>query len=192
MVLNFCLAPLFSVGILYIIKEIYKVSDFEVGIFSAILALSMVLTPILLSGFARRVDLGKLLIYSFFGSSLLIMIMGILSEKSFLNLFSNYKVPFILLLSLSFVIGILVTLVNISLGTLFDTLVPREIMGRTSSIMGLAITIAAPVGQVVLGIGIDAIDPMIPLIIFGFIMLIAVLYYKRVFMEKSENVLETA
>jgi hypothetical protein len=45
-------------------------------------------------------------------------------------------------------------------------------------------TIASPVGQVALGIGIDAMDPMVPLLIIGVIMLVAVIYYKKVFIEK--------
>jgi len=62
--------------------------------------------------------------------------------------------------------------------------VPKEIMGRTSSVMGLAMTIASPVGQVALGIGIDAMNPMVPLLIIGVVMLVAVIYYKKVFIEK--------
>ena len=184
MVLNFCLASLFSVGLIFIIKETYGGSDFQVGIFSTVLSFSMLITPIILSGFAKKVHIGKLLIYSFFTVSFLIMAIGLISGEGFTNQFSDYMIPFILLLGFSFIIGIFVTLANISLGTLFDSMVPKEIMGRTSSVMGLAMTIASPVGQVALGIGIDAMDPMVPLLIIGVIMLVAVIYYKKVFIEK--------
>ncbi len=184
MVLNFCLASLFSVGLIFIIKETYGGSDVQVGIFSTVLSFSMLITPIILSGFAKKVHIGKLLIYSFFTVSFLIMAIGLISGEGFTNQFSDYMIPFILLLGFSFIIGIFVTLANISLGTLFDSMVPKEIMGRTSSVMGLAMTIASPVGQVALGIGIDAMDPMVPLLIIGVIMLVAVIYYKKVFIEK--------
>ena len=184
MVLNFCLASLFSVGLIFIIKETYGGSDVQVGIFSTVLSFSMLITPIILSGFAKKVHIGKLLIYSFFTVSFLIMAIGLISGEGFTNQFSDYMIPFILLLGFSFIIGIFVTLANISLGTLFDSMVPKEIMGRTSSVMGLSMTIASPVGQVALGIGIDAMDPMVPLLIIGVIMLVAVIYYKKVFIEK--------
>ena len=50
--------------------------------------------------------------------------------------------------------------------------------------MGLAMTIASPVGQVALGAGIDAMDPMIPLLILGAVMLVAVVYYRKAFIGK--------
>lgn len=184
MVLNFCLASLFSVGLIFIIKETYGGSDVQVGIFSTVLSFSMLITPIILSGFAKKVHIGKLLIYSFFTVSFLIMAIGLISGEGFTSQFSDYMIPFILLLGISFIIGIFVTLANISLGTLFDSMVPKEIMGRTSSVMGLAMTIASPVGQVALGIGIDAMNPMVPLLIIGVIMLVAVIYYKKVFIER--------
>lgn len=192
MVLNFCLASLFSVGLIFIIKETYGGSDVQVGLFSTVLSFSMLVTPIALSGFAKKVHIGKLLIYSFFIVSFLIMAIGFISGDSFTNQFSDHMIPFILLLGFCFIIGIFVTLANISLGTLFDTMVPKEIMGRTSSVMGLAMTIAAPVGQVALGAGIDAMDPMIPVIILGVVMLMAVIYYKKVFIEKVVKTVEAA
>jgi hypothetical protein len=130
------------------------------------------------------VDIGKLLIYSFLFVSFLIMAIGVLSGEGFRSQFQDALIPFSLILVLSFIIGIFVTLANISLGTLFDTLVPKEIMGRTSSVMGLAMTIASPVGQVALGAGIDAMDPMIPLLILGAVMLVAVVYYRKAFIGK--------
>ena len=184
MVLNFCLASLFSVGLMFIIKETLGGSDLMVGIFSTVLSFSMLVTPIALSGFARKVDIGKLLIYSFLFVSFLIMAIGVLSGEGFRSQFQDALIPFSLILVLSFIIGIFVTLANISLGTLFDTLVPKEIMGRTSSVMGLAMTIASPVGQVALGAGIDAMDPMIPLLILGAVMLVAVVYYRKAFIGK--------
>jgi len=192
MVLNFCLVSLFSVGLVFIIKETYGGSDVQVGIFSTVLSFSMLITPIVLSGFAKKVHIGKLLIYSFFIVSFLIMAIGLISGEGFTNQFSDYMIPFILLLGISFIIGIFVTLANISLGTLFDSMVPKEIMGRTSSVMGLAMTIASPVGQVALGVGIDAMDPMIPLLIIGVVMLVAVIYYKKVFIEKVVKTDEAA
>jgi MFS family permease len=192
MVLNFCLVSLFSVGLIFIIKETYGGSDIQVGLFSTVLSFSMLITPILLSGFAKKVHIGKLLIYSFFIVSLLIMAIGLISGEGFTNQFSDYMIPFGLLLGISFIIGIFVTLANISLGTLFDSMVPKEIMGRTSSVMGLAMTIAAPVGQVALGAGIDAMDPMIPMMTIGVVMLLAVIYYKKVFIEKVVKTDEAA
>lgn len=185
MILNFCLGSLFSVGLIYIVKETLGGSDIQIGLFSSILSFSMLLTPMVFSGFARKVHMGKLLIYSFFIVSFLIMAIGLVSADAFTLQFSGNTVPFIAVLGLCFIIGIFVTLANISLGTLFDTIVPKEVMGRTASVMGLGMTIAAPVGQIVLGASLDVMKPLFPVVIIGVIMLLAVIYYRKTFLDQE-------
>ena len=182
MILNFSLGALFSVGLFYILREVLSASDVELGIFSSLLSLSMVLTPLLLAGFAKKVDLGKLLIYSFFAVSLVILSMGFIVSD---GLFGR-KMIFLLLMGLSFIIGVFVSMANISLGTLFDTLVPKQAMGRVGTVMGLMMTIIQPVGQVLMGIGMDTLKPQYPILVAGAIMAIGVLYYKKPFLAKVE------
>lgn len=185
MVLNLCLGALFSVGLIFIIKDTLGGSDLQIGIYSSSLSLSMVVTPILLSGFARKVHFGKLLIYSFLVVSFLIIAIGLVSSDVFTLRFSGNTVPFVTLLVLNFIIGVFVTLANISLGTMFDTIVPKELMGRAGTTMGLAMTIAQPIGQVVLGASLDVMKPLIPVIILGVIMLISVIYYRKTFLDQE-------
>ncbi len=185
MILNFCLGSLFSVGLIYIVKETLGGSDMQIGLFSSVLSFSMLLTPLLFSGFAKKVHIGKLLIYSFFIVSFLIMTIGVVSAEVFTLQFTGNTVPFMAILGLCFIIGIFVTLANISLGTLFDTIVPKEVMGRTASVMGLGMTIAAPVGQVVLGASLDVMKPLFPVVIIGVIMLLAVIYYRKTFLDQE-------
>ena len=45
-IINFSVAPLFSVGLIYIIKEVLKVNDFKFGMFQMSLSISMLLAPI--------------------------------------------------------------------------------------------------------------------------------------------------
>ena len=182
MILNLSLGALFSVGLFYILREVLSASDVELGMFSSLLSLSMVLTPLLLAGFAKKVDLGKLLIYSFFAVSLVILSMGFIVSD---GLFDRNMI-FLLLMGLSFIIGIFVSMANISLGTLFDTLVPKQAMGRVGTVMGLMMTIIQPVGQVLMGIGMDTLKPQYPILLAGAIMALGVLYYKKPFLAKEE------
>jgi len=113
------------------------------------------------------------------------MSIGLVSTDAFTLNFSGNTVPFMAILGLCFIIGIFVTLANISLGTLFDTIVPKEVMGRTSTVMGLGMTIAAPMGQIVLGASLDVMKPLIPVVIIGVIMLTAVIYYRKTFLDQE-------
>lgn len=123
-IINFSAAPLFSVGLIFILKEILKVSDFQFGIAQMTLSLSMVMAPVICGGIINKVEMGKLIHRSFFYVSLLILIMAIIPMGLYTNISNINLMVFILLLVLSFGIGAIVTLANISLGALFDQIVP--------------------------------------------------------------------
>jgi len=179
MVLNFCLGPLFSVGLFYVIKEVHGGSAFQIGLFSSILSLSMVLTPMFLGGFAKKVSIEKLLIYSFFVVSFIIMLLGLVITEGLLPSTS----VFLYILLLSFVIGIFVTMANIASGTMFDATVPKEAMGRVGTVMSLLMVIIQPIGQVLMGVAMDWISPEIPFYILGVVMALSVIYYKKPFLQ---------
>lgn len=185
MILNFCLGSLFSVGLLYIIRETLQGSDLQYGFFASALSFAMLIAPILLGGFARKVSLGKLMVYTFFGVSLIILLMAGIPAPGFRNAFATNEVPFLLLTFLSFLVGMGVTVVNIAIGTLFDTIVPKPLMGRTSSMMNLAVTVAMPLGQLLYGLALDHLSPSWPMIAVGVIMLAAVTYYRKIFLSEG-------
>lgn len=182
MILNFSLGAVFNVALVFVLKETLSASDMEIGIFSSLLSLSMVLTPLLLAGFAKSVNLGKLLIYSFIAVSLVICTMG---GTLMGGLFTRNMI-FVLLIALSFVIGIFVSMANISLGTMFDSIVPKSAMGRVGSVMSLLMTIIQPIGQVLMGVGMDFMKPQYPMILAGVIMGLGVIYYRKPFLAKED------
>ena len=59
-------------------------------------------------------------------------------------------VPYIGLIIITFIVGLVVTAANIAIGTLFNQVVPLDLMGRTSTVFNLAVTIFIPVGQMIL------------------------------------------
>lgn len=182
MILNFSLGAVFNVALVFVLKETLSASDMEIGIFSSLLSLSMVLTPLLLAGFAKSVNLGKLMIYSFIAVSLVICTMG---GTLMGGLFTRNMI-FVLLIALSFVIGIFVSMANISLGTMFDSIVPKSAMGRVGSVMSLLMTIIQPIGQVLMGVGMDFMKPQYPMILAGVIMGLGVIYYRKPFLTKED------
>ena len=133
-IINFCIGPLFSIGLIFIIKEVLKTNDFQFGIFQMILSASMLVAPILCGSIIKKVKIGRLCFTSFIFISFLILIMAIIPSNIFINAFNTNIIPYIGLLSISFMVGILATVANIALGTLFNQIVPLELMGRTSTV----------------------------------------------------------
>lgn len=185
-IINFCIGPLFSIGLIFIIKEVLKTNDFQFGIFQMILSASMLVAPILCGSIIKKVKIGRLCFTSFIFISFLILIMAIIPSNIFINAFNTNIIPYIGLLSISFMVGILATVANIALGTLFNQIVPLELMGRTSTVFNLAVTVFIPIGQMLFGFLYDIILPSVVIIISGLILVITVMKYKAALISYDE------
>lgn len=174
-ILNFCVAPLASIGLVFIIKEILKVSDFKFGLFQMVLAASFIVAPLIGGKHIKKIKIGKLLYLSFISIALTVMVMAIIP----FNYFSSNWIPYIALLVTSFLIGLFATFANIALGTLFSEIVPLEFMGRISTIMGLAMTVLIPIGQMIFGYLYDMMIPNYVIAIAGVILMVSTLKYKK-------------
>jgi len=190
MIINFCLSPLFSVGLIFIIREILKGSELQYGLFSTILALAMVISPITLGHIAQKIKVGKLFVYVFALTAALIGLLASASSNLFIGLFTTNTVPFIVITFISFLIGMIVTLVNITVGTLFGTVVPKEFMGRTGAVLNLGLTVAMPLGQMISGIGLDLLPASYIVASAAGIMFLAIFIYRKPLLEADNSTQE--
>lgn len=83
------------------------------------------------------------------------------------------------LITLSFMVGLVVTLVNIALGTLFDKSVPLNMMGRTSTVFSFAVTVFIPLGQMLAGLLLDVAFTSLVVALSGLILFVTIIRYKK-------------
>jgi MFS family permease len=183
--LNFSLNALFSVVLVFLLFNVLGVTEIQYGLFTTIIAFSMLLGPIVFGKKAQQIDVGKLVISTFSIISILIFIVSFISTDFFLQNFSSSFVPFIAIATMVFLIAMLTTLTNIALGTLFDTLVPKEFLGRVSSVMNLGLMAAIPLGQMLFGFCIDYFSASFTISAIGFIILGATLYFRKPFLKDN-------
>lgn len=174
-VLNFSIAPVFQIGITYISKEILKVTDVQFGIFQMVISASVIIAPLIGGSYMKKMRIGKLLYTSFLAIGITVLLMSLIPLKSSLNVL----IPFTLLLIGVFIIGVYVAFANISIGTLFSKIIPLELMGRASTIMGLSMTILIPIGQMIFGFLYDNIEANYIFAIAGTILLIDTFAHKK-------------
>lgn len=177
-VINFCVSPLFSIGLIYVLKIVLKSTDFQFGIFQMILSASLLTAPIICTGIFKKVKIGKLCFTSFLAISLLIILMAVIPSSIFINLTHFKAAAYISIAVISFLIGLSTTVANIALSTLFNKVTPISLMGRTSTVFNLAVTISIPIGQIIFGILYDKIPASLVITICGVLMLIAVVLFR--------------
>ncbi|PKK95528.1 MAG: MFS transporter [Tenericutes bacterium HGW-Tenericutes-5] len=187
MIVNFSIAPLFSVGLIFLVKEVLSQSDFRLGLLQTVLSASMIAAPMLLTKKLKQMKLGDVLVKSFLIIGFLIMLISITVNQSVFSI-SDGLLSYIIVLVTCFIIGVFVTAVNIAVGTLLQKIVPLEYMGRTSTVLGLGTAIMIPIGQVIFGYLYDIINPGIVMILNGAIIILTVIiYYKQMHLIESNT-----
>jgi len=184
--INFSISPLFSIGLIYIIKEVLKVNDMQFGVFEMVLSASMLLAPVLCGSIVKKIKIGRLTYLSFAITAILILIMSVFPSGYMLKTFNTNVVSYIGLLIISFIIGLIVTVINIAIGTLFNQVVPLDLMGRASTVFNLAVTVFIPVGQMIFGFLYDIIIPELVVIISGIILMLVTVIYKKTLLNYDE------
>jgi MFS family permease len=184
---NFVVAPFFTVGFIVIIKNVLQASDLQFGIYQTVIGLSMISAPILVSSYIKRFDIAKVCYLAFTTMGLLIIIMAFIASNVFLTQFSSNLVPYVILMVLSFIVGMVVGVINITIGTLFATVVPLHAMGRTSSVMNLMVVLFIPVGQLLFGFMYDFISVSYVIIMSGSILLIGVFIFKNTLLASTKE-----
>ncbi|QWC00023.1 MFS transporter [Mycoplasmatota bacterium] len=177
-VINFSIAPLFSVGLIFLVKEVLEQSDLRLGLLQTVLSASMIVAPILLTKKLKSMRLGDVLIKGFILIGILVMIISFSINQRMMTI-NNGLVSYTYVMIICFLIGIFVTAVNISVNTLIQKIVPLEFMGRTSTVLGLFSTIAIPIGQMLFGFLYDIINPGLVFILNGFIVILVVVFFYR-------------
>lgn len=178
-VLNFSMAPVLQIGIVFISKEILKVTDFQFGLFQTIMSASMIVAPLIGAKHVKKMKIGKLLFTSFLVIGFAVLSMSLIPLKSSINVL----IPYILLLIGTFIIGMSATYANISLGTLFSQIIPLELMGRASTIMSMSMTILIPIGQMIFGYLYDRIEANYVFVISALILLIDIFVHRKALLE---------
>lgn len=184
---NFACPPITSIGLAFISKQILKVTDYQYGILQCFFVASMMVATFVINKVTKKITIGKIIFLDIFITSILIAVMAIIPSTFYLNLFSSNLIPYISLIVIIFMIGLIISIGNIALGTMFQQEVPLEIMGRVGTVMTSISMAAMPLGQMLFGFLFDKIEAWMCIAIASFIFLIVSLTFKKSLCADDEN-----
>ena len=193
-IINFSISPLFGIGLIYIIKEVLLVDDISFSAYQVVLSASMIVAPLLCGRIIKKIKVGRLTYLSFIIISALILGMSVFTSNYIMFSFNTNVVSFIGLLVLSFFVGLVVSVSDIALGTIFNQVVPLELMGRASTVFNLAVTVFIPIGQMIFGFLFDIAAPSLVVVICAVILMTVTTVYKKTLInyDNAEQAVLTA
>jgi len=178
-IVNFVFAPISSMGLAFISKEILKVTDYQYGALESIIVISMIVAPFMMNKISKKFSVGKIFFLDIFINSILIAIMAIIPSKFYLSLFNSNTVPYVSLIIISFVIILIVSIGSISASTMFQQEVPLELMGRVDTVMSSVCMAAMPIGQMLFGFLFDNISASMCLGVTSLIFFISSMIFRK-------------
>lgn len=171
-IINFALDPAFSVGLTYIGKRVFLLSDSTMGILFSVSSFGTIAGSILAGVIGKKINAIKAFGYGTSLCGIFTVMIAIVVLAFYSKSLTNILVILLMVGALFTSLMMTVIIINIMNSTLFQKLTPLEMMGRVSSVMGAACTAAMPVGQMLIGGMFDYTPAYIPMMISGIIVIV--------------------
>lgn len=179
MISNFAFAPLSSIGIAFVAKQILKVSDYKYGMIDSATCLAMLMGPILFPFIKNKLSIGRIAFQSTLIVGIFTGILALVPTNFYRGLFITSNVPYFTLLIVLFIIAVVISVNGISINTLMQTEVPVELMGRVNTVSIAFGEAAMPLGQMLFGFLFDNIPACICYLITASVFLLSALIFKN-------------
>lgn len=189
--INFAISPMFAIGVPFILKQRLYVSDFQFGLFEALVCIGPVVASIVAGKVIKKHAYYHLNTFAFVVSSLFIFLIGVICHPVMLQLEHAKLMGFIGLTVLSFGIVSVIIICNIATGTVMQARVDMKVMGRVMAVYSTLITASIPLGQVIMGVLLDtSVETYIIIVGVSLILLLGGLLNYILYLPKKTVALE--
>lgn len=147
-VANFAIGPIFSVALPIVVLQDFGISEQIFGGFNSLTTIGMFIAPIFAAKIIKEYHYSKLVWTILAFDGILAFIISILSIK---GLFGNVMINMILMAVVINILILTIIWVNLAISTATQLLVPGDMMGRVSSVIGTMAMISQPLGLALMG-----------------------------------------
>lgn len=159
--LNFAISPVFSVAVPFILKKIMVIKDYEFGLLNGVVASASIVGGFLAGSVTRRLSMNKILIIDFIAQPILVGVITVVTSGVVLSLVDGYYLPLFLLGFIQYILIMVMTIGNVVINTTFQKLIPNELLGRVTTVIGTFAMGAIPLGQGIYGFMLGKFDPWV-------------------------------
>ena len=188
LMVNLVYSPIMSIGLNYITKINLDISDYKIGILNSIITISTLFAPFLCKKIYKKISLGYILFLDILFQSIFFLLLSIVSNNMYINLFGSTTVPYISVVLLGFSINLICCTGNIALTTIIQKQTPLSYMGRVQATLSALLIIATPLGQMIFGFLFDNITSSMCIFIASIVLFITITVLKKPLIASSDDV----
>jgi len=184
---NFAFSGMFSIILPYTLIQKYGVSESRFGIYMSIVFIGMVIGPALGALWSRRASTERIIIVGMSLVGAMMVGLSVYMSPIFSGIYHSQMGVMLGTGGFIFVTCLLIAVINVCISTLFQQIVPLEVMGRVGGVFSTLIMASSPVGQMLFGALLDRIDPYVGFAFAGICALIGVTVFKRLTSTKTKD-----
>lgn len=147
-VANFALGPVFSVALPVVLLQDFGISEQLYGLFNSLTTAGMLIAPIFAAKIIKKHHYSKLVWMILTFNGFLAIIIAILSVN---GIFPSIMINYVSMIIVINILIITVVWVNLAISTATQLIVPGNMMGRVSSVIGTFAMTATPLGIALMG-----------------------------------------
>lgn len=176
------IAPMFFVGLPYMIKVLFNMPDTYFGFAQSGISLSIIFSAMTIGLLKSKIRSDNLYLW-IAGCAAVYFGMAFGTSQLIESSFAKYLIVSVSSMLVMFAL----TVVNIYLNTIIQEKTPGNMLGKVMSIQAAAATTAIPIGQIIFGFLVDAFSSQIYLLIvmIGVVSLLISLMVKQVYKIRS-------
>lgn len=179
LILNFAFAPMSSIGLAFVSKQLFKVSDYQYGIQESVLCVAMMIAPLFISRIHEKFKSGRIMYYSVLIVCGIVTAVAVVTSRFYTGLFSSNLGPFISFTVLIFIVSFIVGIINVEFSIVEQTAVPLERMGRVNTVCSALSMGAMPLGQMIFGVLFDSIPAWTCYVITAVIFFVSIVLFRN-------------
>lgn len=164
--LNLFLTPIYTVGVPFIEKIVFGVSNQLYGISEGCMGAGMIIGALFVGILSKKLSFQKFHYY-FIILAILIIGMGICTLPFLCNTNRVCYLSYILFTIIGFLFAFILAIINITCMTFMQLEIPIQYMGKAMALVTSLATALMPIGQIIFGGLYDSLSTMTYLIYFG-------------------------
>lgn len=167
---NFALSPVFSVALPVVILQDFGISEDLYGILTSLMMIGSFIAPMFAVKIIKKHHYSKLVSAILTIDAIIISLVAICSIS---GLFPSVWINIVSIIVLLNILMMTVVIVNLGITTARQLMVPGDMMGRVSSVLGSFGMMATPIGQAIMGSLLDTSKSYIIIAVYACLLLLS-------------------
>lgn len=167
---NFALSPVFSVALPVVILQDFGISEDIYGILTSLMMIGSFIAPMFAVKIIKKHHYSKLVSAILTIDAVIISLVAICSIS---GLFPSVWINIVSIIVLLNILMMTIVVVNLGITTARQLMVPGDMMGRVSSVLGSFGMMATPIGQAIMGSLLDTSKSYIIIAVYACLLLLS-------------------